>query len=78
MRSVAPLWIPRSLYEVLPYVYMAMGAAALTVAFIGGRDPHGLLMLLGGLSLTAGLVLWMRRRGFRKSQADYDSSALDD
>jgi len=78
MRFAAPLWIPRSLYEALPYAYMAMGVAALTAAFVGGRDPHGLLMLLGGLSLTAGLVLWMRRREYRKNQADYDSSMLDD
>jgi hypothetical protein len=72
------MWIPRPLYEVLPYVYMAAGAAALGVAFFVERAPHGLLLLLGGLGLTVGLVLWMRRRDFRASRAEYDAGSLDD
>ena len=72
------MWIPRRLYELLPYVYMALGAAAFVAAFAMERGPHGLLMLLGGLSLTAGLVLWMRRRDYRESQAEYDSRSLDE
>jgi len=72
------MWIPRSLYELLPYVYMAAGAAALAAAFVGERGPRGLLMLLGGLGLTVGLVLWMRRRDYRASQSEYDSRSLDD
>jgi hypothetical protein len=35
-------------------------------------------MLVGGLCLTVGLVLWMRRREYRRNQAEYDSSSLDD
>jgi hypothetical protein len=72
------MWIPRRLYELLPYVYMVLGAAAFVAAFTLERSPHGLLMLLGGLSLTAGLVLWMRRRDYRESQAEYDSRSLDE
>ena len=41
------MWFPRPLYEVLPYVYMAAGAAALAAAFLVDDAPHGLLMLLG-------------------------------
>jgi hypothetical protein len=72
------MWIPRSLYELLPYVYMTAGAVVLAVAFVGERGPKGLLMLLGGLGLTAGLVLWMRRREYRQNQAEYDPRSLDD
>lgn len=72
------MWIPRRVYELLPYLYMAAGAAALVAAFAGERGPRGLLMLLGGLGLTLGLVLWMRRRGYRANQAEYDSRSLDD
>jgi hypothetical protein len=72
------MWIPRRLYEVLPYAYMAAGVAAFAGAFMGDRGPHGLLMLLGGLGLTAGLVLWMRRREYRRNQAEYDPSSLDE
>ena len=72
------IWIPRPLYEVLPYAYMVAGAAALAAAFFAERAPHGLLMLLGGLGLTVGLVLWMRRRDYRASQAEYDADSLDE
>jgi hypothetical protein len=72
------MWIPRRLYEFLPYAYMAAGAASLVYAFLGEHGPHELLMLFGGLALTAGLVLWMRRREYRQNQAEYDSSSLDD
>jgi hypothetical protein len=57
---------------------MAAGAVALTAAFFTERGPHGLLMLLGGLGLTLGLVLWMRRREYRQNQSEYDSHSLDD
>ena len=72
------MWIPRSLYELLPYAYMAAGAVALAAAFIGERGPRGLLMLLGGLGLTVGLVLWMRRREYRENQSEYDPGSLDE
>ena len=71
-------WMPRPLYEALPWLYMAAGALALAVAFLVERSPHGILMLLGGLGLTVGLVLWMRRRDFRTSQAEYDPHSLDE
>jgi hypothetical protein len=72
------MWIPRRLYELLPFAYMAAGAAALAFAFLSERGQHDLLMLFGGLALTVGLVLWMRRREYRRNQAEYDSSSLDD
>ena len=72
------MWIPRPLYEALPYVYMGSGAFALVVAFVVERAPHGFLMLLGGLGLTIGLVLWMRRRDYRASQSEYDTHSLDE
>jgi hypothetical protein len=72
------MWIPRPLYEALPYVYMAAGAVALAAAFLAEHGPHGFLMLLGGLGLTIGLVLWMRRRDYRADQVEYDPHSLDE
>ena len=72
------MWIPRRLYELLPYLYMAAGLGAFGFAFLHERGPHGLLMGFGGLALTAGLVLWMRRREYRDNQAEYDPHSLDD
>jgi hypothetical protein len=72
------MWIPRPLYEAMPYVLMVAGAAALASAFLVAQAPHGPLMLAGGLALTIGLVLWMRRRDYRASQSEYDTRSLDE
>jgi hypothetical protein len=72
------MWIPRRLYESLPLAYIVAGAAAFAAAFLREGGPHGLLMFLGGLSLTVGLVLWMRRREYRRNQAEYDAHSLDE
>jgi hypothetical protein len=57
---------------------MAAGLGALALAFLLEHGPRGLLMLVGGLGLTAGLVLWMRRREYRNNQSEYDPHSLDD
>ena len=72
------MWFPRPLYEALPYLYMGGGALALAAAFLVDDAPHGLLMLAGGLGLTAGLVLWMRRRDYRTTQSEYDNRSIDE
>jgi hypothetical protein len=72
------MWIPRPLYEAIPYVLVVAGAVALGSAFCVEQAPHGLLMLAGGLGLTIGLVLWMRRRDYRASQSEYDTRSLDE
>ena len=72
------VWLPRRLYEALPYLYVGAGLVALAFAFLQDSAPHGLLMLLGGASATIGCVLWMRRREYRDNQAEYDARSLDD
>jgi hypothetical protein len=72
------MWIPRPLYELIPYAYMVSGAGLVAAAYFIERGPRGLLLLLGAASLTAGLVLWMRRRDYRQSQAEYDTRSIDD
>jgi hypothetical protein len=76
--NVGPVWLPRRLYEALPYLYVVAGLVALAAAFLRESGPHGLLMLVGGASMTAGCVLWMRRREYRDNQAEYDARSLDD
>jgi len=72
------MWIPRPLYEALPYGYMGLGGAMLAAAFFVEQGPRGLLLALGAVGLTVGLVLWMRRRDYRASQREYDGRSLDD
>ena len=71
------MWLPRPIYEALPYAYMAGGLAALGAAFLIDEGPRGLLLALGAAALTLGLVVWMRRRDYRASQRDYDANSLD-
>jgi hypothetical protein len=71
------MWIPRPLYEALPYVYMGGGVVLAAAAFVVERGPRGLLLVLGTAGLTLGLVLWMRRRDYRSSQREYDTRSLD-
>ena len=72
------MWIPRPIYEAMPYVVGGCGAALVAVAFHAEEVPHGLLFGCGGLLIVAGLVLWMKRRDYRTTQSDYDPRAIDD
>jgi hypothetical protein len=72
------MWLARPLYEVLPYLYMLMGVALLGWAWsLQLTTLPGLVMFVGALSLLAGIVLWLRRRDFRRRQAEYDESSID-
>jgi ribose/xylose/arabinose/galactoside ABC-type transport system permease subunit len=73
------MWISRPLYELLPYLYMLLGAGLLAAAYlIHLRMWPSVFLTLGALSLMAGLVLWLRRKDYRAKQAEYDSRSLDD
>jgi len=62
----------------MPYVSVALGVGLLTVAFLAEGGPRGLLFVGGGAAVTVGLVLWMKRRDYRSTQARYDSRSLDE
>jgi hypothetical protein len=72
------MWIPRPVYEAIPYACLAVGAAMLAAAFLLSDGPRDLFFVVGGGTATIGLLLWMRRRDYRATQSDYDPHALDD
>ena len=72
------MWFPRPVYEALPYAYGLVGAGLVLAAFTMDSGPQGLLLLLGVIGLTAGLVIWMRRREYRASHAEYDRRSIED
>ena len=73
------MWLARPIYEFLPYLYMLVGLALLAAAwFIEMSTLPSVFMLVGVLSIMAGLVLWLRRRDYRTRQAEYNSRSLED
>jgi membrane protein YdbS with pleckstrin-like domain len=73
------MWIARPIYELLPYLYMLVGAVMLAVAwFLNLETLPSILLALGSLSLLAGIVLWLRRKDYRTRQSEYTNKSLDD
>jgi hypothetical protein len=73
------MWLARPIYEFLPYLYMLVGLALLGAAwFIEMSTLPSVFMLVGVLSIMAGLVLWLRRRDYRTRQSEYNSRSLED
>ena len=73
------MWLARPVYEFLPYLYMLVGVGLLGAAWlIDVQTLPSIFMVVGALSLMAGLVLWLRRRDYRTRQAEYNSRSLDE
>ena len=73
------MWISRPVYELLPYLYMLLGAVLLAAAWlVDAQVWPSIFLAIGALSLMGGLVLWLRRKDYRTKQAEYDSHSLDD
>jgi len=72
--------LARPLYEALPWIYLLCGLAALTASYlIKGGAMSAVVGLPGLVATLGGIVLLLRRRGYRKMRADYlesDSSVL--
>lgn len=79
LTAINAMWLARPVYEILPYLYMVVGIVLLTAAWLVSAETlPGIFMVLGSLSLLAGIVLWLRRRDYRTTQAEYNSRSLDD
>jgi hypothetical protein len=72
------MWLPRPVYEAIPYAGIVAGLACFAAAYWVDRSPHTLLFVAGGVLVTVGSLLWMKRRDYRSTQADYDPRAIDE
>ena len=73
------MWMPRPIYELLPYVYMGLGAVLIGTAWFLQADTWpGIMLVVGSLSLLIGIVLFLRRKDYRTRQAEYSNRSLDD
>ena len=73
------MYLPRGVYELLPYVYVTAGIAA-SVASYAGRDApwSNAIFVVGVIGIVGGCVLILRRRSYRDDQARYDHRPLDE
>lgn len=72
------MWLPRPIYESLPYALVAAGVALALLAFKVEAVPHGLFLGGGGLLAVVGLLLWLKRRDYRANHSQYDPHSLDE
>jgi hypothetical protein len=73
--------LSRPLYEGLPWIYVAGGAAALFVSYVCPYRAVGLIIgVLGFLSVLGGFVVLLRRRDYRAMRSQYGNpgSSLTD
>jgi heme A synthase len=65
--------LARPLYEVLPGLYIACGLAALAASYRQSSPVASLALGLPGLAaLLGGIVVWLRRRDYRRMRAFYE------
>jgi hypothetical protein len=71
------MWLPKFLYESIPFYWLALGAVGIGAAFAIDYWYWGeIFAAIGLLALVAGLMLLLRRKGYRSSRSrlDFDSS----
>jgi hypothetical protein len=73
------MYLARPVYELLPYAYVIAGACALAGAWYVRQAPWPTVLMIGGIAaIVGGLVIWLRRRDYRTTQAQYTVKSLDD
>jgi hypothetical protein len=73
------MWLPKSIYESLPYLYGALGLMFLTASWIWTTGTASMLLLMTGSGLLlVSMMLWLRRKDFRDTQRQYNRRSLDE
>lgn len=66
------MWLTKPIYESLPYYYIVSGLLALAAAmYVDYWYWPAILLTMGFGCLIAGTVVWLKRKDYRQSQAQY-------
>jgi hypothetical protein len=62
----------KPVYESLPPLYMLTGVVLLWLSYVNSDSWWSTLCAVGGLAaMVVGLMIWMHRRDYRATSADY-------
>jgi hypothetical protein len=71
--------LPRGIYELLPYAYVAGGLGACVASYVGRESAwSNPAFAVGVVGIVGGYVLILRRRAYRDDAARYDHRPLDE
>ena len=71
--------LPRSIYEALPYAYLAGGLGACVASYAFRESGWAnVAFVVGVVGIVGGCVLILRRRSYRDDAARYDHRPLDE
>jgi hypothetical protein len=66
------LQLPKPIYESLPWAYALAGAVLIAISHELHSGVLSILLLLAGvIGLVGGAAVWLRRRDFRTTRAEY-------
>ena len=73
------MWLPKPLYELLPYLYVLIGVVLLgAAAALAGRVVGSTIVFFAGLAIIVlGVAVWMKRRSTRLDKASRETRQLE-
>ena len=70
--------LSRRVYEIMPLIYAAIGAAAILVAYLDPDGPQSVIALgIGVLAEIAALTVFLRRQDYRALSQEYSGETID-
>ena len=72
------MWLSKPLYEIVPYLYLTAGLASLFASlYLDYWIWPTICLLVGFACIIGGLVIWLRRRDFRRNLKSPDAEDFD-